>query len=311
MESIPKRPAGITVCALIIIGMGLLGVLASMSSVGMFQGGGDGAITIKLLVNPLISAVALCVGLGLHAFRRWAFISALAYFGVVTTFGVLSGLGGLTAGWLGVLIAAPVALYLWGRREAFGGSDSSLEGAISLTAFDDEAKVASSKPVPTRRDGLRFLSVLFYIGAIATFAFPFLSFASWSGKVTILTGLQLTTGTSIDQPEVLIPLVAGPSLLIVASAILAFLGIGLSVAGEKFSASAGISGLLATASTLLLRYRLFAEVFTASNGSYKLITEPAYVAAIFLLLAGGLWNMRRFFATVEQPSYSADVVEAS
>jgi hypothetical protein len=302
---------GVLVCAVIIVAMGVLGVFASMSSIEPFQPTSDATMAIRLLVNPVISLMAVCVGLGLRALRHWALISALVYFGTVAILGVLSGLGGLAAGWLGVLIAAPVALYLWARRDPFGGADANQKATISLTHANYTASVASSKPVPTSRGALYFLSAVFYLAALATFAFPFLSFASWSGTVTTVTGLQLATGTPIHQPETLIPMPAGPSWLMLASSVSALLGIAPSFAETRFSEFAGMAGLLAIGSLFLLRYRLFTEVFTASNGSYKLITESGYAGTVLLLLVGALWSRRGLFVSVEPPDYLSSNVGAS
>lgn len=124
MSSPLTKPIGILILAWILITLGSLDILGA---VWMAVRGEPRSALVALIFG----SITLVLGFALRAFRRWSLLVMLAYLGCVVVFGVLSGLGGFSAGWLGVLFATPFLLYLWKVRDAF---ESSEDGRI-LSSF--------------------------------------------------------------------------------------------------------------------------------------------------------------------------------
>lgn len=135
-----KRPTGITMIAVMFIGLAVLSLLWSglvfgLGGLGSFVGGLFGADSVARLGTSsawsgfagfLTSLVQIAVAIGLLAMKRWAWFLALVGVGLTVVQGIAGTLGGgplaFMCGFLGLIIPLGILIYLLlpGTRRAFG-----------------------------------------------------------------------------------------------------------------------------------------------------------------------------------------------
>lgn len=133
------------------------------------------------------------------------------------------------------------------------------------------------------------LSPVVFVLALICFFLPFMTFSCQGQRVLSLSGLQLVTGTSIDQPQMFGPAQSqklNPEPL----AILVFLcGIGgliLSLRkGHAATIASAATGGMATILLLALKSKIDGDALSKSGGVIQVNYDIGYYAVVLLFLA--------------------------
>ena len=114
-----KRPTGVAILASLLIVIGILGVLGGVSYLSLTQMAPAEALTglpptTLGWLNIAVGAIALVVGWGMWALKRWAWLLAIAVTVVRLFFEILKLLEPnlMLAGALGIVISAVIIWYL-------------------------------------------------------------------------------------------------------------------------------------------------------------------------------------------------------
>jgi hypothetical protein len=218
---------------------------------------------------------------------------AIVYFGALAIFGVLSGLDGLFAGWIGALIGIPSCLYLWNVKDAFESTDVLIGSSLSITDVNTVTDAPASVSKSARHMGAAIFSVLAYAGALLAFLLPFFSFLSWSGTTSSVTGLQIATGNVVDPSGYLLEFLPGSEPLIITAAGCAIAAIPFCFTRSTRVVVAGVLGILGALSLLMVRYELFGKLLAKGSGVGVISTQSGYGIVLLLLITGAVWNFRK------------------
>jgi zinc ribbon protein len=142
------------------------------------------------------------------------------------------------------------------------------------------------------------VSPAIFVIATLCFLLPFVTVSCNGQKVASLSGMELATGTTVEQPQVLGPAqkknVGGEPLAAVAG-ICAIAGIGLSFLGARLAIAPAISGAAGALMLLLLQSKLSSDITKEAQGMFRLDFEAGYVLALLFFVAGAAWNFYLFF----------------
>ena len=137
------------------------------------------------------------------------------------------------------------------------------------------------------------VSPLIFAASILAFLLPFITVSCGGQKVVSFTGLQLATGTTIEQPQMFGPpkrerVDPEPTVMIAAAAVIAALVLGLLGArGLKASVAASAIGV---ASLIATRIRLDDQIAKQGQGMLQVNYEAGFSLTLLLLLCGTVWN---------------------
>lgn len=144
------------------------------------------------------------------------------------------------------------------------------------------------------------ISPAIFIAAILCFLFPFITVSCGGQRVITLSGVQLATGTTIDQPQISGPAQkknVDPEPLVTLAALCAIIGLVLSVASSAKAALApAISGGLGALFLLLLRAKMDDQIAKQGQGVLQVSYEAGYTLTLLLLVAGAASNGYVFFS---------------
>jgi len=143
------------------------------------------------------------------------------------------------------------------------------------------------------------VSPAIFVVATLCFLLPFVTVSCNNGqKVASFTGVELATGTTVDQPQVFGSAqkkhVDAEPLASVAL-LCAIAGIGLSFLGGRLAIAPAASGILGALLLLLLQSKLNSDLSKEAQGMFRLDFEAGYVLALLFLIAGAAWNFYLFF----------------
>lgn len=142
------------------------------------------------------------------------------------------------------------------------------------------------------------VSPAIFIVATLSFLLPFVTVSCNGQKVTSLTGVELATGTTVEEPQVFGPAqkkhVGGEPLALVAG-LCAIAGLGLSFLGSRLAIAPAVSGALGALFLLLLQSKLNSDVTKEAQGVFRLDYEAGYLLTLLFFIAGAAWNLYQFF----------------
>lgn len=136
-------------------------------------------------------------------------------------------------------------------------------------------------------------------GAILfSFFLAFFSVSCQGQKIMTLTGLQLVTGTTVQQPEMMGPAKAkrvGGEPLAVAAFVCALVGLALSfVKGPRQTVIRAVLGAIGAFALLLLKWKLDNQILKQGEGMLHAEYETGFWLALFLYFAATVLNAVAF-----------------
>jgi hypothetical protein len=166
------------------------------------------------------------------------------------------------------------------------------------------------------------VSPVIFVLATLCFLLPFVTVSCNGQKVASLTGVELATGTTVDQPQVFGPAQkkrVGAEPLATLAALCAIAGIGLSFLGSRLALAPAVSGAAGALFLLLLQSKLNSDMSKEAQGAFRLDFEVGFVLVLLFFAAGAAWNFYQFFQSkklaaapaVSPPAMRANVAAAS
>jgi len=143
----------------------------------------------------------------------------------------------------------------------------------------------------------KLVSSLVFAASVLCFFFPFVSVSCNGLKLLTLTGAQLVTGTSVNQPEMFgqsktREVNSNPWAIL--AAVCAIGGVALSFAGLRTAIVAAVSGGVGAVSLLVMKTGLDNDVLRNGNGLLQIDYEAGFFLALILLFAGAGLNVYFF-----------------
>jgi len=133
------------------------------------------------------------------------------------------------------------------------------------------------------------LSPAIYVIALICFFLPFLTFSCQGQKVLSLSGLQLVTGTSIQQPQMFGPPQSqkvDPEPLAILAFLCGVLGLAMSFLKGRASAIApAATGGIAAILLLVMKSRIEGDVLNKGGGVVQVNYDVGFYIVVFLFLA--------------------------
>jgi hypothetical protein len=127
------------------------------------------------------------------------------------------------------------------------------------------------------------VSPVLFIATILFFFLPFVTVSCNSQKVASFSGVQLATGTTVEQPRLFgtpEKREVSPEPLATLAGICAFAGLGLSFLGLRKAVAPAASAGAGAFFLLLLKSELDGEMVRQGRGLFLLEYEPGYVMAL-------------------------------
>ena len=137
------------------------------------------------------------------------------------------------------------------------------------------------------------VSPIIFIVTTVCFLFPFVTVSCNGQKVATFSGVQLATGTTLEQQQMFGPpqkkhVDAEP--LASVAAICALAGIGLSFLGIRAAIAPAISGGAGALFLLLLQSKLSTDITQQAQGMFRLEFEAGYALALVSFISATAWN---------------------
>jgi len=144
------------------------------------------------------------------------------------------------------------------------------------------------------------VSIAIFIAASLCFLLPFITVSCGGQRIVTVSGVQLATGTNLDQPQMLGPAQkksVDPEPLVSLAALCAIIGLVLSFGGSaKAALGPAISGGLGFLLLLLLRAKMDDQIARQSRDMLQVSYEAGYTLTLLLLIAGAALNGYIFFS---------------
>ncbi len=152
------------------------------------------------------------------------------------------------------------------------------------------------------------VSPAIFAASILSFLLPFITVSCGGQRVASFSGVQLATGTSVEQPQIFGPpkkQKVEPDPTAAVAGICALLGLGLSFLGAKNAIAPAVSGAIGVVTLFLMKVRLDDQIVKQGQGMLQVNYETGYVLAIALLIAGAGWNAFLISQQKREPLISA------
>src|ERR1039458_7680072 len=149
------------------------------------------------------------------------------------------------------------------------------------------------------------VSPAIFIATILCFLFPFITVSCGGQRVARFSGVQLATGTTVEQPQMFGPpqkQKVDPDPTAAVAALCAILGLGLSFLGTRIAIGPAIAGAAGALSLLVMKSRLDDQIVKEGHGMLQANHEIGYSLALLLLLAGAAWNAYLLWQRRRPPS---------
>lgn len=150
------------------------------------------------------------------------------------------------------------------------------------------------------------ISPILFVLCIVSFFFTFVEISCQGQKVVSLSGIQLATGTSVDQPQMFGPakkekIAMEPFALLALLAAIAGAAVFFMAAAmkEKISAIAGAVGAICL---LITHSRLDDEIVKRGQGMFQVSFGMGYSLALLLFLAATAWNGYVWYQSMARPA---------
>ena len=139
------------------------------------------------------------------------------------------------------------------------------------------------------------LSPVVFLLALICFFLPFLAFSCQGQKVLSVSGIQLVTGSSVQQPQMFGPPIQqrmnGEPLAVLAF-VCGILGLGLSCLKGRNGTIAGISsGGLGLLFLLAMKSKIEADILNKAGGVIQVNYEVGFFVVLILFLAATALNI--------------------
>ena len=157
------------------------------------------------------------------------------------------------------------------------------------------------------------VSPAIFIASILCFLLPFVTVSCGGQKVASFSGIQLATGTAVEQPQMFGPpqkQKVDPDPSAVVAALAAIAGLGLSFLGARTALGPAVSGGIGAISLLFMKSRLDDQIVKQGHGMLQVNYETGFSLTLLLLLAGAAWNAY-LFSQREQIPAQANRTEGS
>ena len=138
------------------------------------------------------------------------------------------------------------------------------------------------------------VSPTIFIVTTVCFLFPFVTVSCNGQKVATFSGVQLATGTTLEQQQMFGPpqkkhVDAEP--LATLAAICALAGVGLSFLGIRAAIAPAICGGAGALFLLLLQSKLSTDITQQGQGMFRLEFEAGYALALTSFILATAWNV--------------------
>jgi hypothetical protein len=140
-------------------------------------------------------------------------------------------------------------------------------------------------------------SILLFAGSLLCFFLPFVTVSCGGQKIFTLSGLQMATGTEVQEPQ---PFGTPKSQKIdphpfaTVAALCALAGVALSLTGTRLAAAAAVSGAAGAVSLGVMASQMETEIQNATKGLGQVNVEVGFSLATTLLVAATAWNIYLF-----------------
>jgi len=137
-------------------------------------------------------------------------------------------------------------------------------------------------------------SILLFAGSALSFFLPFLTVSCAGENVLTLSGQQMATGTTMEQPQPFGPprqQRIDPDPFAMVAALCGLAGIVLSIAGRRLAAGAAISGAAGAVSLGVMASRMGGQIQSATQGMGRVDFQSGFFLALALMIAATAWNI--------------------
>jgi hypothetical protein len=139
------------------------------------------------------------------------------------------------------------------------------------------------------------LSPAIFVLALICFFLPFVTFSCQGQKVTSLSGIQLVTGTTIQQPQMFGPSQSqkmDPQPLALLAFVCGVLGLALSFAkGRARTVAPAVAGGIAAILLLAMKSSIDSDVLSKGSGVIQVNYDVGFYVVVLLLLATAALNV--------------------
>lgn len=149
------------------------------------------------------------------------------------------------------------------------------------------------------------VSPFIFVASILCFFLPFLNVSCNGQKAASFTGVQLATGTSLEQPQMFGPprrQNVSPDPFTAFAGLCALIGLGLSLVGARVAIVPAISGVAGAVSLLLMKSRMDDQVLKQGHGMLQVNYEIGYSLTLLLMVVGAGWNAFLFAQRKRDPA---------
>jgi hypothetical protein len=140
----------------------------------------------------------------------------------------------------------------------------------------------------------RKLSPVVFVLALICFFLPFVTFSCQGQRVATFSGMQLVTGTTLQQPQAFGPpqqQKIDPEPLALLAALAALAGLAVSfLRGKRGAIPPAIAGGLGVVFMLALKSKLDGDVLRQGQGAIQVSYEAGFYAAVILFVGALLIN---------------------
>ena len=141
------------------------------------------------------------------------------------------------------------------------------------------------------------VSPAIFAASILCFLLPFVTISCGGQRGASFSGLQLATGTTVEQPQMFGPSQkhkVDPEPAAAVAGLCALLALGLSFLGTRIALGPSISGAAGAASLLFMKSRLDDQIVKQGQGMLQVNYETGFSLALLLLIGGAAWNAYLF-----------------
>ena len=144
-----------------------------------------------------------------------------------------------------------------------------------------------------------------FIVTILCFLLPFITVSCNGQKVATFSGIQLATGTTLEEPQVFgrpQQKHVDPEPVASMALICAVAGLVLSFLGARAALAPAISGAVGALLLVVLQSKLESDLTRQAQGMFRLEYESGFVLALIFFLVAAAWNAWLFFAGRRSPA---------
>ena|SRR5438270_5442484 len=138
-----------------------------------------------------------------------------------------------------------------------------------------------------------------FVVTILCFLLPFITVSCNGQKVATFSGMQLATGTTLEEPQMFgrpQRKHVDPEPMASLALICAAAGLALSFLGARAALAPAISGAVGALLLVVLQSKLESDITRQAQGMFRLEYESGFVLTLIFFLVAAAWNAWLFFA---------------